>query len=87
LTKAGINDLTKGISDDRIHTDAGSALEAAIGRLFDQLEDAPVRRWDALDGVVDVLVIGLAARLIFRDAEWSERQRAREWGPITSTTT
>ena len=22
-TKAGINDLTKGISDDRIHTDAG----------------------------------------------------------------
>jgi hypothetical protein len=53
------------------------ALEATIGRLFDQLEDAPLRRWDALDGVVDVLDHRVATRLIFRDAEWSERQGGR----------
>ena len=60
-----------------IPTPEDDELEATIGRLFDQLEDAPVRRWARSMASLTCSIIGPAARLIFlrRDAEWSGRQR------------
>jgi hypothetical protein len=57
-----------------IPTPVDDALEAAIGRLFDQLEDTPVRRGSMAS--LTCSIIGLAARLIFlRRDERSGRQR------------
>jgi hypothetical protein len=66
-----------------VPTPEDDELEATIGRLFDQLEDAredsAVRRWVRSMASSTCSIIGLAARLIFlrRDAEWSEHQRDR----------